>query len=65
MTLKSGGGVPPAPDDAPFVTIAHIMKQLATAFATPFEDDASSPTSGAAAESAEDAAAERLNITRK
>jgi len=37
LALKSAGGAPPAPADAPFVTIGHIMKQLASAFATPFE----------------------------
>jgi len=36
-TPKSAGGAAPAPADAPFVTIGHIMKQLASAFATPFE----------------------------
>lgn len=48
LTLKSAGGAPPAPEDAPFVTIAHVMKQLATAFATPFEEDASTPAPTAA-----------------
>jgi predicted TIM-barrel fold metal-dependent hydrolase len=37
---RSAGGQPPAPEDAPFVTIGHIMKQLASAFATPFEEGA-------------------------
>ena len=37
LSLKSGGGAPPAPEDAPFVTIGHIIKQLSQAFATPFE----------------------------
>ena len=36
-TPKSAGGAAPAPEDAPFVTIGHIMKQLASAFSTPFE----------------------------
>ncbi len=48
LSLKSAGGAAPAPDDAPFVTIGHIMKQLASAFATPFED------SGPAAATEED-----------
>ena len=47
LSLKSAGGAAPAPADAPFVTIAHVMKQLATAFATPFESDASKPAGGA------------------
>jgi predicted TIM-barrel fold metal-dependent hydrolase len=46
LSLKSAGGAPPAPEDAPFVTIGHIMKQLASAFATPFDDSAPTPTSG-------------------
>jgi predicted TIM-barrel fold metal-dependent hydrolase len=37
LSLKSAGGTPPAPADAPFVTIGHIVKQLSTAFATPFD----------------------------
>jgi hypothetical protein len=37
LSLKSGGGMPAAPEDAPFVTIGHIIKQLSQAFATPFE----------------------------
>jgi len=37
LSLKSAGGAPPAPENASFVTIGHIMKQLAQAFATPFE----------------------------
>jgi hypothetical protein len=37
LSLKSNGGAPPAPEDAPFVTIGHIIKQLSQAFATPFE----------------------------
>jgi hypothetical protein len=37
LSLKSGGGAPPAPEGAPFVTIGHIIKQLSQAFATPFE----------------------------
>jgi predicted TIM-barrel fold metal-dependent hydrolase len=44
LSLKSAGGVPPAPEDAPFVTIGHIMKQLASAFATPFDESAPTPT---------------------
>jgi hypothetical protein len=37
LSLKSGGGTPAAPEDAPFVTIGHVKKQLMHAFATPFE----------------------------
>jgi hypothetical protein len=37
LSLKSAGGAPPAPEDAPFVTIGHVIKQLSQAFATPFE----------------------------
>jgi hypothetical protein len=37
LSLKSAGGAPPAPEDAPFVTIGHVTKQLASAFATPLE----------------------------
>jgi predicted TIM-barrel fold metal-dependent hydrolase len=40
LAPKSRGGKPPAPEDAPFVTIGHVMKQLASAFATPFESSA-------------------------
>jgi predicted TIM-barrel fold metal-dependent hydrolase len=43
LSLRSAGGKPAAPKDAPFVTIGHVMQQLASAFATPFE------TSGAGA----------------
>jgi predicted TIM-barrel fold metal-dependent hydrolase len=43
LSLKSGGGTPPAPEDAPYVTIGHIMKQLAQAFATPFEGSGPAP----------------------
>ncbi len=43
LSLKSAGGTPPAPEDAPFVTIGHIMKQLAQAFATPFEGGPAKP----------------------
>ena len=32
---RSAGGKPAAPEDAPFVTIGHIMKQLASAFRDP------------------------------
>jgi hypothetical protein len=39
VSHRSAGGKPAAPEDAPFVTIGHIMKQLASAFATPFESD--------------------------
>ena len=39
LSLKSSGGKAPAPADAPFVTIGHIIQQLSTAFATPFEND--------------------------
>jgi predicted TIM-barrel fold metal-dependent hydrolase len=46
LSLKSAGGKPPAPEDAPFVTIGHVVKQLSTAFATPFD------SSGAGAEEA-------------
>jgi len=38
LTPKSKGGAPPAPEGADYVTIGHIMKQLAQAFATPFEE---------------------------
>jgi predicted TIM-barrel fold metal-dependent hydrolase len=37
LTPKSAGGRPPAPEGAPFVTIGHVVQQLSTAFATPFE----------------------------
>jgi predicted TIM-barrel fold metal-dependent hydrolase len=43
LSPKSAGGAAPAPEDAPFVTIGHIMKQLASAFATPFEESAPAP----------------------
>jgi hypothetical protein len=43
LSLKSAGGAAPEPADAPFVTIGHIMKQLAQAFATPFEGQAKTP----------------------
>ena len=39
VSNRSAGGTPAAPDDAPFVTIGHIMKQLASAFATPFDSE--------------------------
>ena len=39
---RSAGGVPPAPEDADFVTIGHVVKQLSTAFATPIEAGAES-----------------------
>jgi predicted TIM-barrel fold metal-dependent hydrolase len=37
VTPRSTGGTPPAPEDADFVTIGHVVKQLSTAFATPIE----------------------------
>src|SRR5262249_34207870 len=48
LALRSKGGKPPAPADVPFVTIGHVMKQLASAFATPFESGAT-PSAGAVA----------------
>ena len=49
LRTKSKGGKPPAPEDAPFVTIGHVMKQLASAFATPF-DSSAPPAADAEAE---------------
>jgi len=40
LSLRSAGGKPAAPKDAPFVTIGHVVQQLASAFATPFESSA-------------------------
>jgi hypothetical protein len=49
LATKSKGGKPAAPEDAPFVTIGHVMKQLASAFATPFESSAPGAASNEAA----------------
>ena len=52
LTTRSKGGKPPAPQDAPFVTIGHVMKQLASAFATPFDSAAPAVSESAAMEQA-------------
>ena len=44
LALRSAGGKPPSEDENSFITIGDVMKQLASAYATPFDNDTSTPS---------------------